>query len=578
MSCKAIHFSSLFVPHTKIKKMKTESTLMKNKEVTFGGFDKLNLKLFAENLFQIMEKGADSSIGDIGEKGSYTISLNAEFGNGKTTFLKMFEHFVKTEKPAYDVLFINAWESDFYDEPVIAILSEFVNWMEQEHKKTQGPKQINQTGIKQVNQPEQAQHTKKESQGQKTDQAKDQRTYSELIDKTKKIIGKLANHKLTKTAGILGIKTAGILGSQIIQSKTGFNIKELTAPLLKKLTAFFTSKKNVAKKDTQKTDQSTSLGENVFKEFKDRKKAIQKIKKIISEYLSSSPQKETKEKKLLIIVDELDRTRPDYAVHFLEDIKHFFDIQNVVFLVAVNRKQMEATVKCLYGQDLVFDGYYRKFFKHEINLPDPYKEAQRLIDDLLRQKTKVKYNNVDGSTRRSHSYLSCRMFNLTLREVEHFVSTFEMVLGDDEQTAKWCYQDAYSFLICLYMKEKEIFQKILNGQFALDDFIQFINTKELKYKPDRDNNYPVFSNDLLLKTVTYCFVHIKPGSDPKVYYDKIENWFPDFRERTLLDPKEGFEARYGQPAVKICEKINQCKSAFLTSTQHYELKNILRFF
>ena len=95
-------------------------------QITFEDFDKLDLKSFGDDLFQVIDKGLSSSIGEMGEKRGWTVSLNANFGNGKTTFLKMFEHFMKTEKQEnYDVLFINAWESDFYKEPVIAILSEF---------------------------------------------------------------------------------------------------------------------------------------------------------------------------------------------------------------------------------------------------------------------------------------------------------------------------------------------------------------------------------------------------------------------------------------------------------------------
>ena len=92
---------------------------------------------------------------------------------------------------------------------------------------------------------------------------------------------------------------------------------------------------------------------------------------------------------------------------------------------------MEATVKRLYGQGLRFNGYYRKFFRQEIDLLDPYKEARRFVDDLIRR-TKVKYNNntehdfiIDRDIRVENSYLSCRMFNLTLREIEYFISMFE---------------------------------------------------------------------------------------------------------------------------------------------------------
>ena len=35
--------------------------------------------------------------------------------------------------------------------------------------------------------------------------------------------------------------------------------------------------------------------------------------------------------------------------------------------------------------DLKFEGYYRKFFKHERDIPDPYKEAINFIKSLLKQ-------------------------------------------------------------------------------------------------------------------------------------------------------------------------------------------------
>ncbi len=561
---------------------------MINKKVTFKDFDKLSLKPFAENLLQIMEKGIDSSIGDVGEKGSYTISLNAEFGNGKTTFLKMFEHFINEEKSNYVVVFTNAWESDFYGEPVIAILSEFVNWLEQQAQaqelekepeqqgqtQQQGSevtlksKEINQSETKYVNHREQKQPIKTQKTNQKQENSIEKENtnptsndYHSRNDchsresgnpekqhivstKIKEVIGTLARYKI--------VKAGGILANQIIQSKFGIDMEKLKDHLTCK-----------NKKDTQKTDQNKSLGKNVLEEFNQRKEAIKQIKHIISEYFN-------KDKKLLIIVDELDRTRPDYAVHFLEDMKHFFDIKNVVFLMAVNRQQMEATVKCLYGQGLNFEGYYRKFFKQEMNLPDPYKEAQRLVDSLI-QKTSVKYNpqTNDRSYRVSNSYLSCRMFGLTLREVEQFVRIFEMILGDEKHSERWVYQDAYSFFICLYMKEKKIFRKILNGQFTVDNFIQFIDNKNFDYKlnqakedrPSISDNSIIYNNNILIGHIACSFV---THQSREKNVQKIQN--AGFR--IGLNGNNPFVTHvmtlteFDQPAVKICEKINQCKSAF----------------
>ena len=345
------------------------------KRVTFDKkFDKLNLKSFAENLLKSIEKGTASSIGDIEEEqGAWTISLNAEFGNGKTTFLKMFKHFIEDEKNHnYNVIFINAWTADFYSDPIIAILSKFVNLIQKNQE---------------------IQEDKKK----------------EITNEITKIIGKISNHKTTKLMGNIA--------NQFIDKKIGINIKDIISSCREK-----------PLKPNQ--DHTVIKSQNILEGLNQIKLAMEKLKVIIQQY--------TKDKKLIIIVDELDRARPDYAVHFLEDIKHFFDIKNVIFLVGVNRQQMEATVKCLYGKDLKFEGYYRKFFKQEIDLPDPYKEAQNLVDALMEQST-VRFSNQrnDRSYRVSDSYLSCKIFNLTLREIEMFVIIFESILGSETQNARW---------------------------------------------------------------------------------------------------------------------------------------------
>ena len=361
--------------------------------VTFGDFDKLNLKAFGENLFEIMEKGTSSLL----TEGAYTISLNADFGNGKTTFLKMFENFVKKEKSEnYNVLFINAWESDFSKEPVIAILSEFVNWIEGNDKR-----------------------------GNEVDNEEDKKNSNKKIkDEISEIVGKLWNNKL----GIV-LNT----GNQAVKIGTGVDIKEAISSV------------NDPKDSSQKEE--SILGKNLLKDFNQRKQAIKEIKNVISDYIEG--------KKLLVIVDELDRTRPDYAVSFLEDMKHFFDIKNVVFLFAVNRGQIEETAKCLYGQEMDFNGYYRKFFKQEIDLPDPYREAQNFIDNLMKKTILAKdrgqqfYVDITENvvnellTHKKNEiikpyYISCKMFQLTLREIELFINIFEKIIGSGHRISVTC--------------------------------------------------------------------------------------------------------------------------------------------
>lgn len=70
-----------------------------------------------------------------------------------------------------------------------------------------------------------------------------------------------------------------------------------------------------------------------------------------------------------IFVDELDRCRPDFAIAYLEVIKHLFDIKGVVFVLAVDVGQLESAAKSVFGAELNFQDYFRKFVHRSISLP-----------------------------------------------------------------------------------------------------------------------------------------------------------------------------------------------------------------
>jgi len=50
-----------------------------------------------------------------------------------------------------------------------------------------------------------------------------------------------------------------------------------------------------------------------------------------------------------IIIDELDRCRPDYAISYLETIKHLFCVERVVFIIAADRAQLSSAAKAVFG-------------------------------------------------------------------------------------------------------------------------------------------------------------------------------------------------------------------------------------
>ncbi|WP_249332080.1 KAP family P-loop NTPase fold protein, partial [Pseudoalteromonas rubra] len=97
-----------------------------------------------------------------------------------------------------------------------------------------------------------------------------------------------------------------------------------------------------------------------------QRKAVQDLKQLLSEYSEVINRKQ-----IVIIVDELDRCRPNYAIELLETIKHFFEMPGYMFVVATDTEQLGHSIKAVYGSE--FDGreYLSRFFNRSAKLPEP---------------------------------------------------------------------------------------------------------------------------------------------------------------------------------------------------------------
>lgn len=83
--------------------------------------------------------------------------------------------------------------------------------------------------------------------------------------------------------------------------------------------------------------------QNIFKEVQEQ------IKKI------------SEEQTVVIMVDELDRCLPSYAIKVLERIHHVFnELENVVVIIAMEKKQMSNSLHQIYGDEMDVDRYLKK--------------------------------------------------------------------------------------------------------------------------------------------------------------------------------------------------------------------------
>jgi KAP family P-loop domain len=73
--------------------------------------------------------------------------------------------------------------------------------------------------------------------------------------------------------------------------------------------------------------------------------------------------------KIVFIIDELDRCRPDYALTLLEIVKHFFSVPNVHFVLGTNLIALENSVRTRYGIDVGASEYLMKFIHLRMAFP-----------------------------------------------------------------------------------------------------------------------------------------------------------------------------------------------------------------
>lgn len=109
---------------------------------------------------------------------------------------------------------------------------------------------------------------------------------------------------------------------------------------------------------------SENFVENRLKKYEEEKKSVDNLKKELSELALEGG------KPIVFFVDELDRCKPPYAIKMLERIKHFFDIPNLVFVLMINRNQLERSVEGIYGlKENETNEYLQKFVHFFLRLP-----------------------------------------------------------------------------------------------------------------------------------------------------------------------------------------------------------------
>ena len=107
---------------------------------------------------------------------------------------------------------------------------------------------------------------------------------------------------------------------------------------------------DLAKIATFKDEDEVVVGRNLTDNYKNQLSALNDCKLALTHYVNCFPEGK---RKVFVLVDELDRCRPTYAIEMLETIKHFFSLDNYIFVVATDTNQLSHSIKAVYGLSLI---------------------------------------------------------------------------------------------------------------------------------------------------------------------------------------------------------------------------------
>lgn len=379
---------------------------MAAKEKTFSNFDKFGLQVFADTLtdYLLVERQFVD--------GSFVLSLNSEFGSGKTTFFQMWSNKLVSSDTSPNIVYLNAWESDFQGDPLLAIVSALVDRLE--------PKEPNKN-----------------------------------IESIKETAGKLCRFGLS-------------VGNDLVQKFTGID---------------FIKAGQLA--EPKGDGAEPKVGHACFQLYREKQALFVRLRSLLADLAGAS------NTPIFVFVDELDRCRPTYAVEFLETIKHFFDIAGIVFVLGVDKKQLASSARSLFGQQLDFDEYYRKFAHRNVTLPVKSvpmtkRFCRALVQEYFSKEAFTKKNrfpNVKQDQDRTDTVVAlCTAFSLNARQVHELFRTATYVLSTTQQTGShllWGWDTGTLFMTALSLKNEELYHRMGRKAISLEEFTTHLKNLSL---------------------------------------------------------------------------------------------------
>ncbi|MCZ4269700.1 P-loop NTPase fold protein [Rhodobacteraceae bacterium G21628-S1] len=174
---------------------------------------------------------------------------------------------------------------------------------------------------------------------------------------------------------------------------------------------------------------------------------------------------ESEEGRVIVMVDELDRCHPDYAIAFLEAMKLVFAHKGFVFCLFVNDEYLEGLAAHRFGEMKAGERYLDKFIDIRLKLPDTADviagAAEELFKGLSEAGHALPFGEGDEFTIERAARLAgelAPLSDLSMRQIERVKLRVELALR--------CYPEQpldYALLVWLAFRDATIVRDVDGG-------------------------------------------------------------------------------------------------------------------
>jgi predicted KAP-like P-loop ATPase len=251
------------------------------------------------------------------------IVIDAPWGEGKTTFVKMWSG--ELNKRNIPSIYFDAFANDYQNDAFIALSSHIIDVLEAAAPSSSKSKKFRTAAFK-----------------------------------VAKVLGKAGLQ-----AGIK-VMSAGLIETEVLKGTATEVVNAIRDETEKSLDEILKDRLESHRSDKE-----------AFTEFRS---SLSELCEVFYNNTDSHERKlELRDKKLVFIIDELDRCKPSFALSILEHIKHFFSVDGVYFVLVTSLTQLNSSVRFAYGE-IDSRSYLEKFF--HIRMQFPTSDTARQVYEL----------------------------------------------------------------------------------------------------------------------------------------------------------------------------------------------------